>query len=434
MLRIPQAILDINQIFHQNNLQLYLVGGCVRDYIKNIEPHDYDLVTNASPDQIIEILSDKYKTELQGKQFGVIRLYSNNNDNNNENYEIATFRTDIANGRDTKSNNIKVNINNVTLEEDCERRDFTQNSLYYNINENKIIDLVNGVNDIKNNIIKCNGNPNQRFNEDKLRIIRCLRFSATNENSIIDQNTSLAIHNDNNLFNNKNIIDNVSKERIVMEMDKVNVKSKQDNKNYNAKFIKLLLEYKILNQIFPILKLNVDDWNINNNNFIDDINIVNNIVMNICLLFTIDYNLYYKTNNNNIETNFNEYKQQLKLNLINAKFDNDRINKILYLFNIVNSNDIYNTKLIYNQYKQKQRYKIDDKLLNQILNTINKNYLTNNKKQLIYVFNNYYKPNHNINEILEQGYKDKEITLQINNLESFNFIQTYTKYKTKTPY
>lgn len=392
MLKTPQAILEINKIFHDNNFQLYLVGGCVRDYIKNIEPHDYDLVTNASPDQIINILQSNYKVDLQGKQFGVIRVYINNT---NENYEIASFRSDIANGRDNKSNNLKVNYNNITLEEDCQRRDFTQNSLYYNINENKIIDLVNGINDIKNNIIKCNGNPSKRFDEDRLRIVRCLRFAALNPNSIIDEDTSIAIHNDNNLFNNKNIIDNVSRERIIMELDKVQQKSKTDNINHNLKFIKLLSEYEILNQIFPQIKLSYYDIE-NIINIPNNIDNKNNNYLNITLLltyiFTLDYNLYYKTNYISVD----DYKNKLKQNLIQAKLDNDRINKITYLFNLIVSNDIYNIKNIYNLYKQKQRFSIDENMINNLINIINKEYLPTNKKTLIQIFNNYYKPNHNI--------------------------------------
>jgi tRNA nucleotidyltransferase/poly(A) polymerase len=152
---------------------LYLVGGCVRDFILNTPIEDIDLVTNATPDQMIELFENDstFKLQTTGKQFAVIRVYLENGPKGG--YEIATYRKDITNGRKPE-----VDFDNVSIEEDAQRRDLTINALYMHPITKKILDFTGGLKDIESNpvIIRTPGNPEDRFAEDPLRILRVIRY------------------------------------------------------------------------------------------------------------------------------------------------------------------------------------------------------------------------------------------------------------------
>ena len=170
-IKLPEDVLKLNEVFQDNGYELYLVGGCVRDSLLNITPKDYDLVTNALPDQIISILKDNTlitKILETGKAFGVINVLTENDE-----YEIATFRED----GDSTDNRHPDSIKFSTIEIDAQRRDLTINALYLNINTKEIIDLVGGVEDLLNRKIRTVGNPEDRFKEDKLRILRAIRMT-----------------------------------------------------------------------------------------------------------------------------------------------------------------------------------------------------------------------------------------------------------------
>lgn len=165
---IPQSVKDLQKIFSNNGKKLYVVGGCVRDFLKGDKPKDFDLCTDALPDEVLEIIGKKYKTNLQGKSFGVIVVYT---DDQPMGMEIATFRSDTYDG---KSRNPKVEY--TTIDKDVERRDLRINGLFYDLEKKEIIDLVGGIDDIKNNIISMIGNPDLRIHEDPLRILRAIRM------------------------------------------------------------------------------------------------------------------------------------------------------------------------------------------------------------------------------------------------------------------
>lgn len=255
---LPQDVIDFHELFVKNGFELYVVGGAVRDHLLGKTPHDFDLVTNATPDKVIEILSD-YRADLQGAHFGVIRVFTKDE---LEGYEIASFRKDISSGRDNKIGDDKVEIGeHITIEDDVNRRDLTINALFYNIGKQEIVDMVGGFYDLKNNIIRTVGEAKQRFVEDRLRILRCLRFTAT-YNATIDNDTINAIFVDNRLFGISDI-DDVSKERIVEEMKKVEEKS-FNNPLVMARYLKLLDEFGILKQLFPTLVIRTDVVSTNN--------------------------------------------------------------------------------------------------------------------------------------------------------------------------
>jgi tRNA nucleotidyltransferase/poly(A) polymerase len=159
--------IEIIKILHTNKFEVYFVGGCVRDMILGLKSKDYDIVTNATPDEISSIFKN-YKCSIKevGKSFGVLLI----ND-----IEVATYRTDEYNGLDDKS--VQINFT-PSLQEDLARRDLTINSIAYDPIKDKIIDYHNGREDLEKKIIRFIGDPHKRIFEDPNRIIRACRFKA----------------------------------------------------------------------------------------------------------------------------------------------------------------------------------------------------------------------------------------------------------------
>ena len=166
MFHFDTTALNIAQRLKENGYKVYFVGGCVRDFLLNINPKDIDIATNARPDEIEAIFPF---TISVGKQFGVIIVVIGK-----KQYEVATFRKDgeYVDGRHP----LKVHFS--SEKEDVLRRDFTINGLLYDPFADTIIDYVGGQEDLKNRIIRTIGKPEQRFTEDKLRMIRGVRFSV----------------------------------------------------------------------------------------------------------------------------------------------------------------------------------------------------------------------------------------------------------------
>jgi poly(A) polymerase len=143
-----------------------LAGGCVRDRLRSVEPHDYDIATSAFPDQVQEIFPD---SQAVGAAFGVMLVILDGHP-----YEVATFRTDgpYVDGRHPES------VEFGSVEEDARRRDFTVNGLFFNPDKNEVLDFVGGRADLAAKVLRAIGGPSARFNEDKLRVLRCVRFAC----------------------------------------------------------------------------------------------------------------------------------------------------------------------------------------------------------------------------------------------------------------
>ncbi len=141
-------------------------GGCVRDRLLGIPIKDYDIATDARPEVVQRLFDD---TVAVGAQFGVIMVIVDG-----EPYEVATFRADASyvDGRRPSS------VSFGTIEEDAKRRDFTIGGMYYDPFEDRLIDTVGGMRDLRAGIIRAIGNPYDRFAEDHLRVLRAARFSA----------------------------------------------------------------------------------------------------------------------------------------------------------------------------------------------------------------------------------------------------------------
>lgn len=246
---LPNDIIEISNAYIKSGKDIFLVGGAVRDFIQGIEPKDYDLVTNALPNESKEILKDFKVSDEQGKNFGVLRVYTKDEP---EGYEIASYRRDISGGRDTKGDGQKVEMGgNVTIEDDCNRRDLTMNALFYDIKNKQIIDLVGGVDDIKKGIVRSVGDASQRFIEDRLRICRIFRFAARTGGEI-DSKTAQAIRNDNRL---KGVgpKDDVSQERIWDELKK----SWKQSKDYRY-YLNFFTKFDMWKEVFPGANINTN--------------------------------------------------------------------------------------------------------------------------------------------------------------------------------
>jgi len=246
---LPNDIIDISSVYIKAGKDIFLVGGAVRDFIQGIKPKDYDLVTNALPDESKKILKDFNVSDEQGKNFGVLRVYTKDEP---EGYEIASYRRDVSGGRDTKGDDKKVEMGgDVTIEDDCNRRDLTINSLFYDIKNKQIVDLVGGVDDIKKGIVRAVGDASQRFKEDRLRICRIFRFAARIGGEI-ESKTAQSIKNDNRL---KGVgpKDDVSQERIWDELKK----AWKQAKNYSD-YLNFFNQFDMWGEVFPGSKINTE--------------------------------------------------------------------------------------------------------------------------------------------------------------------------------
>ena len=213
-----------------NGFKAYVVGGFVRNSIMQIPTTDTDIATSALVEQTEKVLNDNNIKYIEtGIKHGTVTAIIDD-----EQFEITTFRTDGKYDDYRHPDNVKFVS---SLKEDLKRRDFTINAMAYN-EKDGLIDLFGGKNDIDNRIIRTVGNPDTRFKEDALRIMRALRFSSTLYFDI-EPNTKKAI------FDNAKLLDNVSKERIFDELCKLLLGDNVEN---------VLIEYKdIIAQIIPEL-------------------------------------------------------------------------------------------------------------------------------------------------------------------------------------
>lgn len=226
-IQLPENVSYIIRRLHDAGYEAFAVGGCVRDCILGNRPADWDITTSALPEQVKELFNRTIDT---GIKHGTVTIMLHG-----EGYEVTTYRIDGAyhDGRHPDSVSFTA-----SLEEDLKRRDFTINAFVYN-NENGIIDLFDGLSDLENKIIRCVGNPMERFTEDALRILRALRFAAR-FSFTIDEATFRAAH----AIGPRLAM--VSAERVQCELDKLLLSD-------NPGFIRLLRELELDKIIMPEL-------------------------------------------------------------------------------------------------------------------------------------------------------------------------------------
>lgn len=223
---------QILNIFSRSIYKIRFVGGCVRDSILGIKPHDIDFVTNALPQEMINLLNDNnIQSILTGIEHGTITAVVNN-----KNYEITTLRQDIkCDGR-----HAKVAFTDSFLE-DAKRRDFTFNAMSID-NNGKLYDYFNGYDDLKNKFIRFVGDADKRVKEDYLRILRFFRFYA-NYAEEYEASSLLACQN------NANSLNKLSGERIHQEIKKILIAQK----SFQA--LALISKCGIAKPIFGVEKL-----------------------------------------------------------------------------------------------------------------------------------------------------------------------------------
>lgn len=165
-IKVPQKGQYIINTLENAGFEAYVVGGCVRDCILNRQPEDWDITTSAKPEQVKALFSRTIDT---GLQHGTVTVMLDK-----EGFEVTTYRLDgeYEDGRHPKAVTFTSD-----LEEDLKRRDLTINAMAYNDREG-LVDLFGGMEDLEAGLIRCVGKPEERFQEDALRILRAIRFSA----------------------------------------------------------------------------------------------------------------------------------------------------------------------------------------------------------------------------------------------------------------
>jgi tRNA nucleotidyltransferase (CCA-adding enzyme) len=226
---IPSYVTHVTETLEKANFEAFLVGGCVRDLIMGREPKDWDVTTNAKPEEIIPLFE---KTVYENK-FGTVGIVlpllrgSAQRVRGSETppassylplageekvvvevtpYRVETSYTDFRHPDEVKFSD--------KIEDDLKRRDFAMNAMAYNISKGHLVDLYKGQKDIKDKVITTVGEPNDRFNEDALRMLRAVRFS-TQLNFVVSHETMVSIHT------NSGLLKNISAERIRDEFNKI---------------------------------------------------------------------------------------------------------------------------------------------------------------------------------------------------------------------
>lgn len=204
---IPNEILSIAEKLQKANYQAYLVGGCVRDILLGREPKDWDITTDAKPEEIQKMSPDS----VYENKFGTVGVKTKSENQRLKIIEITTFRLEGKYTDKRHPDEIKFAK---TIEEDLARRDFTINSLALSLTDNNLIDPFNGQKDLKDKIIRTVGRPSERFNEDALRMMRAVRFAAEFDFAI-EEKTAEAIKKEAGL------LEMIAKERICDELKKI---------------------------------------------------------------------------------------------------------------------------------------------------------------------------------------------------------------------
>jgi len=368
---IPQSVKDLHKLFKASGKKLYLVGGAVRDFLTGDKPKDFDLATDALPDEVLGIISDKYRTNLQGKAFGVVVVFTKDQP---EGMEIATFREDISKGRNPE---VKLGA---TIEQDVNRRDISFNGLFFDLDTNEIVDLVGGQQDLKDGVTRMIGDPNERFEEDSLRILRAFRF-ASRYGHPLHKDTEVAIAKRNQLENidpESGEMKRISQERIWEEMKKA-FKQAKDYRNYLAFFSK----FDMWNQVFPgieVCELFVD---------------TKDFVVTIASLFR------------------NETTEGLEKKMVQEfRIEQDVAKKVVFLIDLTNMT----VESAYDMSKRRQQCAISDETMLEWLKVSDSQFPV----PLKFIE---YKPTVSSQELMAKGIKGKELGIEIKRLETEKFRQ-----------
>ena len=319
--------IDILKIFNKNGYEAYFVGGCVRDYLLGEEFSDIDITTNALPEEVKKIFRKSIDT---GIQHGTVTILVNG-----EGYEVTTFRTEdeYTNHRAPE----KVEFVS-SLREDLDRRDFTINAMALDSN-GKLFDYHNGEKDLSSGVIRTVNDPNERFYEDALRMLRAFRFSSK-LGFELEKDTLEAIKK------NAELIKFVSIERIVNEFKKL-----LGGKG-NLRSLELLLDSK-LNTYIPFLDEVSEVQDFSKYSFCQSLYIlskINNIffdTLNTLKLSNKEVKLIKEFDKINVD-----FMSEIPLELILYKHNFEDVVFVSEYFSYKNREDIENCKLTINSFDE----------------------------------------------------------------------------------
>jgi len=235
-IKIPEIVRTIANVLKDNGNQAFVVGGAVRDAVMGVDCEDIDIATDLFVTDVIELFKDlDFVTDIKttGDKFPVARIFTTCD----HEFEIATFRADIGEGEDTDFEVVS------DIDGDVHRRDFTFNALFADADTGEIVDLVDGINDLKKKILRFVGDPIQCINEDRTRLLRLTRFKERFSFDIADFDL---IKRNNALINGLEEKDQVKKEMIVTEVVK-GFKQAKDK----ISFFQTLSDLGLLTQVFP---------------------------------------------------------------------------------------------------------------------------------------------------------------------------------------
>ena len=209
--RFDKKLLDSDALkiikkLDKSGYEAYLVGGCIRDLLLGYAPKDFDIATNATPEQIQKIFK---RSRIIGRRFKLVHIMFSAR----KFIEVATFRSSSTNPTSTKGMVLRDNFYG-SLKDDVFRRDFTINGLYFDVKNSQVIDYVEGLDDLKKLQINMIGNPSERFEEDPVRMIRAVRFK-TKLKAIINSNLNKSI------IKNAHLIASVPPARLYEEVIKL---------------------------------------------------------------------------------------------------------------------------------------------------------------------------------------------------------------------
>jgi poly(A) polymerase/tRNA nucleotidyltransferase (CCA-adding enzyme) len=242
-IEIPKNVTFCLQSLSNKGYEAFIVGGCVRDYLLGSEPSDWDITTNANPEEIQEIFNQLNIKSFYENNFGTVGIIFPKKDNPEEHeiIEITTYRSESSYSDNRRPDRVEWSK---TIEEDLKRRDFTINAIALSpLDDIKIIDPYNGQMDIKNKTIKAVGCAEERFTEDALRMIRAIRFKTVLEGTwTIEKETEKAIKK------NAHLLKNISQERLRDELIKM-IKSSDADEG-----IEDLRKHNLLKYIIPELE------------------------------------------------------------------------------------------------------------------------------------------------------------------------------------
>ena len=366
---IPQSVKDLHKLFAANGKKLYLVGGSVRDFLTGDKPKDFDLATDALPDEVLEILGGKFRTNLQGRAFGVVVVYTKDQP---EGMEIATFREDVTKGRNPE---VKLGV---TIEDDVKRRDITYNALFFDLDTNEIVDLTGGRKDLEDGITRMVGDPFERFDEDSLRILRTFRF-ASRYNHPLDKDTEKAIEKRKQLENvdpETGEMKRISQERVWEEMKK----AWEQAKDYNY-YLSFFTKFDMWDQVFPGVEINTK-------------------LISSKDLVVVFSNLFLGNDTDKLET---KLVQEFKI-------EGDVAKKIVFLLDFIKMS----VDDVFDVYKKKVASGISDSTILEWLS------ITGNETPMLIKFIDY-KPTVSSQELMDQGFKGRELGIEIKRLEIEKF-------------